>query len=84
MIIPVITGAEGTITKGLNKNLKATPGKHSTDSLQETAVLVASHTILKVLQSETGRLSSGDHRWFKRRNTGQKRPVTVVVVVVVV
>jgi hypothetical protein len=29
-----------------------------------------------VLQSETGSLSGGDRRWFKRRSTGEKRPVT--------
>ena len=52
MIIPVITGATRTVTKGINKNLKATPGKHSVDSLQKTAVLETSHIIRKVLQSE--------------------------------
>jgi hypothetical protein len=39
--------------KDLKKNLKATPGKRSTDSLQKTAVLVTLHIIQKVLQSET-------------------------------
>jgi hypothetical protein len=29
----------------------------------------------KVLQRETGSLSGGGHRWFKR-GTGKKRPVT--------
>ena len=53
MIIPVITAATGTVTKGVKKNLKAIPGKHSTDSLQKTAILVTSHIIRKVLQSET-------------------------------
>jgi hypothetical protein len=53
LIIPVVTGATGFVTNGTKKNLKATPGKHSTDSLQKTAVLVTSQIILKVLQSET-------------------------------
>jgi hypothetical protein len=55
MIIPVITGATGIVTKGLKKNLEAIPGKHSIDShsLQKTAVLGTSHIIQKVLQSET-------------------------------
>jgi hypothetical protein len=52
MIIPVIIGATGIVTKGLKKNLEAIPGKHSIDSLQTTAILGTSHVIQKVLQSE--------------------------------
>jgi hypothetical protein len=39
--------------KNLRKNLEATPGKHSIDSLQKTAVLGTSHIIRKVLPCET-------------------------------
>jgi hypothetical protein len=53
MIIPVITGATGIVTKVLKKNLEAVLGKHSIDSLQKTALLGSSHTVRKVLQSET-------------------------------
>jgi hypothetical protein len=53
MIIPVIIGATGIVTKGLKKNLEAIPGKHSKDSLQKTAILGTSHIVQKVLQSET-------------------------------
>jgi hypothetical protein len=53
LIIPVIIGATGIVTKGLNKYLETIPGKHSIDSLQKTAVLGTSHIIRKVLQSET-------------------------------
>jgi len=53
MIVPVITGATGIVTKGLKRGLKAIPGKHSIDSLQKTAVLGTSNMIWKVLQSET-------------------------------
>jgi hypothetical protein len=53
MIIPVVTGATEIITRGSKQNLKTIPGKYSTDSLQETAVLGTSHTMRKVLQSET-------------------------------
>jgi hypothetical protein len=38
-IIPVIIGATGILTKSLRENLEATPGKHSIDSLQKTAIL---------------------------------------------
>jgi hypothetical protein len=51
--IPVVTGATGIVTKALEKHLEAVPRKHSVDSLQQTAVLGTSHTIRKVLQSET-------------------------------
>jgi hypothetical protein len=53
-IIPVVTGATGIVTKGLRKNLEAVPGKHSIDSLQQTAVLGTAHIIRKVLQCGTG------------------------------
>jgi delta-aminolevulinic acid dehydratase/porphobilinogen synthase len=53
MIMPVIIGATGIVTKGLKKNLEAMPGKHSIDSLQKTALLGTSHTVRKALQSET-------------------------------
>jgi hypothetical protein len=53
MIVPVVIGATGMVTRGLRKNLEAIPGKHSIDSLQKTAVLATSHIIGKVLQSET-------------------------------
>ena len=38
MVIPVIIGATGIVTKSLRKNLEAIPGKHSLNSLQKTAV----------------------------------------------
>ena len=37
--IPVIIGATGRVTKGLKENVEAIPGKHSTVSLQMTAIL---------------------------------------------
>jgi hypothetical protein len=63
--------ATGIVTKSLRKNLEALPGKHSIHSLQKTAVLGTSHIIRKVLQCETGSVSGGGHRWFKR-STGKK------------
>jgi hypothetical protein len=53
MITQVVIGATGIVTKGLKKNLEAIPGKHSTESLQKTAILGTSHIIRKVLQPET-------------------------------
>jgi hypothetical protein len=53
MIIPVAIGANGTVTKGLKKNLKAISRKRSIDSLQKTAILGTSLVIRRVLQRET-------------------------------
>jgi hypothetical protein len=47
MIVPVITGANGRVTKCSKKSLEDIPWKRSIDSL-----LVTSHTIRKVLQCE--------------------------------
>jgi hypothetical protein len=52
MIIPVITGATGVVTRSLKKNLETVPGKHSIDSLQKIAILGTSHIIRKALQCE--------------------------------
>jgi hypothetical protein len=52
-VIPVIIGAAGIVTKGLNKYLETIPGTHSIDSLQTTAVPGNSRIKRKVLQSET-------------------------------
>jgi hypothetical protein len=51
-VIPVVTGATGTVTRGLRKYLEEIPGKYSIDSLQKTAILRTSHILRKVLQSE--------------------------------
>jgi hypothetical protein len=53
IIIPVIIGATGIVTKSLRKNLEAIPGKHLIHSLQKTAILATSHIIQKVLRCET-------------------------------
>jgi len=76
--------------KSLKKNLEAVPGKHSIDSLQETAVLGTSHIIRKVLQSETGTLSGGDHRWITSTSNREKRPMTrenknnVIIIIIII
>jgi hypothetical protein len=39
-----------------------------------------------VLQSETGSLSGGDHRWFKR-STSEKLPVTrdnIIIIIIII
>jgi len=56
-----IIGGPRIVTKGLKKNLKAIPKQHSIGTLQKTAVHEPSHTIQKVLQSETCSPSCGDH-----------------------
>ena len=52
-IIPVITGATGTVTRSLKNNLQAIPGTHSIDVLRKTAILGTSHILRKALQCET-------------------------------
>jgi hypothetical protein len=48
MIIPVTDGAIGILTKGLKKTLEAIPGKHSTVSLQKTAIFGTWHIIISM------------------------------------
>ena len=49
MIVPVLIGATGIVTRSVRKNLETIPGKHSIDSLQKTAILGTSHIKRKVL-----------------------------------
>jgi len=51
-IVPVIIGATGIVSRRLKKNLITILGKHSIDSLQNTAILGTSHIIRKILQCE--------------------------------
>jgi len=51
-IVPVIIGPTVITTRSLRKNLETVPGKHSTDSLQKTAILGTSHIIRKVPQCD--------------------------------
>jgi len=53
IIIPVIIGATGILTRSLRKNLEFIPGKHSIDSLHKTAILRISDIIRQILQCET-------------------------------
>jgi hypothetical protein len=53
MIVSIKNGATGIVTTGLKKNLETIPRKHSADSPQRTAIRRRSHTIRKVVQSET-------------------------------
>jgi hypothetical protein len=46
-------GAIGILKTGLKKNLEFLAGKHSVDSVRETAVLGTWHILQKELQSET-------------------------------
>ena len=62
LIIPVVTGATGIVTKGLKNNLEAVTGKHSIHALQIAAVLGTLHVTRKVLQSDTWSISGGGHR----------------------
>jgi hypothetical protein len=75
VIMPMVIGAIGMVTKRATKNLEAIPGYHSVDWLQKTAVLGTSHIIRKVLQSETWYLSDGDQRCCHRRSTREKGSV---------
>jgi hypothetical protein len=48
-VIPVITGATGTISKSLRKYVSAIPGTNKVRELQKTATLGTAHILRKVL-----------------------------------
>jgi hypothetical protein len=48
-VIPVITGATGTVSKSFRKYLSNVAGKHEVKELQKTAILGTAHILRKVL-----------------------------------
>jgi hypothetical protein len=48
-VMPIITGATGTISKSFRKYLSSIPGKHDIKELQKTAILGTAHILWKVL-----------------------------------
>ena len=48
-MIPLITGATGTISKSLRQCLSIMSGKHEIKELQKTAILGIAHVLRKVL-----------------------------------
>ena len=48
-VIPVITGATGTISKSFRKCVSNIPGNHEVKELQKTAILGTAHILRKVL-----------------------------------
>jgi len=48
-VIPVITGAAGTISKSFRKYLRNIPGKHEIKELQKEAILGTAHILRKML-----------------------------------
>ena len=48
-VIPVITGASGTISKSFRKYVSNISGKHEDKELQKTAILGTAHILRKVL-----------------------------------
>ena len=48
-VIPVITGATGTISKSFRKYMSNIPGKHEVKELQKTATFDTAHILRKVL-----------------------------------
>jgi hypothetical protein len=48
-VIPVITGATGTISKSFRKYMSNVPGKQEIKELQKTAILDTAHILWNVL-----------------------------------
>jgi len=48
-VMPVITGATGTISKSFRKYVSNIPGKYDIKELQKTAILGTAHILLEVL-----------------------------------
>ena len=82
VILPVIIRATGIVTKGLKEDLEAIPGKHSIDSLHNTAVLGTSHRGWKVQQSNLEPQQLGST--LVQSHTGEKRHVKIDSIIIII
>ena len=57
-VIPVIIGANGTISKSFRKYVSNIPGKHEVKELQKTAILGTAHILRKVLMWKYNRFNT--------------------------
>ena len=48
-VIPVMIGANGTISKSLRKYISNIPGNHEVKELRKTAILDTAHILRKVI-----------------------------------
>ena len=49
IVIPVIVGVTGTVSKSFRKYVSYIPGKHEVKELQKTVILGTAHILRKVL-----------------------------------
>jgi hypothetical protein len=59
VMIPVIIGATGTISKSFRKYVSNIPGNHEDRALQKTAILGTAHILRKVLTYKYNRANAG-------------------------
>ena len=59
LVIPVIIGATGTISKSFRKYISNIPGNHEVKELQKTAILGTAHVLRKVLMYKYNRAKAG-------------------------
>jgi hypothetical protein len=58
-VIPVMTGATGTISKSFRKYVSTISGNHEVKELQKTAILGTAHILRKVLMYKYIRANAG-------------------------
>jgi hypothetical protein len=57
-VIPVIIGANGTISKTFRKYVSNIPGNHQVKELQKTAILGTAHILRKVLTQRYNKVNA--------------------------
>jgi hypothetical protein len=58
-VIPVVIGANGTVSASFRKYLSSIPGKHDIKELQNTAILCAASILVEVLMYQYKTLNMG-------------------------
>ena len=60
-VIPIIIGANGTISKRFRKYVSNIPGKHEVKELQKTAILGTAHILRKVQMQKYNRFNTASN-----------------------
>jgi hypothetical protein len=70
-VIPVISGATGTISKSFRKYVSNIPENHDIRELQKTAILGTAHILRKVLTLKHNRANAGARERGTIHNNGR-------------
>jgi hypothetical protein len=87
VIMPVIIGATGIVTRSLWKNLEAVPGKHSIDSLQKTTWNITHNTestAVWSLKPEWWGSPLIQEKYQEEKACDKRHPYCIIIIIIII